>query len=148
MATKKSGEVTAYLKSLPPETQKVMSTLRQAVLKTLPRGYEEALNGKIIAYVVPLSRLPKTYNGHPLWYAALAAQKNYYAVHLMSAYGDSNELSFIQKGFAKARKKLDMGKACIRFKKLEDLPLDVIAKSIARVPMEAYVERYEALRKK
>jgi Domain of unknown function (DU1801). len=136
------------LDELPAEKRKVVSAVRDAIRKNLPPGYEEVVHGKVIAYVVPLTRLPKTYNGHPLWYAALAAQKNYFTVHLMTAYGDAKELAFIREGFKKSGKKLDMGKACIRFKSLEDLPLDVIGNSIARVPMDAYVDRYEASRRK
>ena len=145
MPTKSVSELLA---ELPPAKRKVISTVREAIKKHLPKGYEEVVQGKIIGYVVPFSRLPKTYNGHPLWYAALAAQKSYFTVHLMTAYGDERELKFIQDGFKKAGKRLDMGKACIRFKKLEDLPLDVISDSIARVPMENYARHYEATRGK
>lgn len=125
-----------------------MAAVRNAIVRKLPKGYEEVVQGKLIAYVVPFSRLADTYNGHPLWYAAIAAQKNYFAVHLMTVYGDSNELEFVRAGFAKAGKKLDMGKACIRFKKIEDIPLDVISDSIGRVPVDRYVARYQASRRK
>lgn len=142
------SSVTAYLDSLPPEKRTVIAAVRSAIVRKLPKGYEEVVQGNLIAYVVPLSRLPKTYNGHPLWYAALAAQKNYFTVHLMTSYGDAKELAFLQNGFRNAGKKLDMGKACIRFKKLEDIPLEVIGESIARVPMESYVARYESVKRK
>jgi hypothetical protein len=69
-------------------------------------------------------------------------QKNYYALHMVALYGSPKELAKVQAGYKKAGKKLDMGKACIRFKKLEDLPLDVIGESVAGIPMEAYIERY------
>ena len=140
--------VSDFIAELPPEKREVISAVRDRIRKNLPKGYEEVLQGKIIGYVVPFSRLPKTYNGHPLWYAALAAQKNYFTVHLMTAYGEERELKFLQEGFKKAGKKLDMGKACIRFKKLEDLPLDVIGDSIARVPMENYARHYESQNRK
>lgn len=122
--------------------------MRDAIVKKLPKGYEEVVQGRLIAYVVPFSRLAKTYNGHPLWYAALASEKNYFTVHLMTVYGEKKELDFVRDGFAKAGKKLDMGKACIRFKKLDDLPLDVITESVARVPVDRYVAVYEASRRK
>ena len=137
-----------YLAELAPEKRTVISAVRDTIRENLPKGYEEVVQGKIIGYVVPFSRLPNTYNGHPLWYAALAAQKNYFTVHLMTAYGDKRELAFLQEGFRNAGKKLDMGKACIRFKKLEDLPLDVIGDSIARVPMENYARHYESVKRK
>lgn len=137
-----------FLAGLPPDDRKVMSTVRDTVRKNLPTGYEEILQGRFISYVIPLSRFPKTHNKQPIWYIALAIQKNYYTVHMMAAYGDPKSLALIQNGFKKAGKKLDMGMACIRFKKLEDLPLDVIGKSVASVPAEGYIRRYEASRKK
>jgi hypothetical protein len=137
-----------YLAGLPADDRKVLSPVRDTIRKNLPAGYEEILQGRFISYVIPLSRLGKTYNGQPLWYIALAIQKNYYTVHMMAAYGDAKELARIQNGFKKAGKKLDMGKACIRFKKLEDLPLDVIGECVASVPAEGYIRRYEASRKK
>jgi uncharacterized protein DUF1801 len=138
--------VNGYLDGLSAEQRRVLSAVRDTIRKNLPSGYEEVMQGKIIAYVVPLSRLPNTYNGHPLWYVALAMQKNYYTVHMMAPYGSPRELAKIQAGFKKAGKKLDMGKACIRFKKLEDLPLEVIGKSVAGVPAEEYIRRYIALK--
>ena len=140
--------VDCYLASLPEGPRAVLSTVRDTVLKSLPKGYEEMMHGKYIAYVVPLSRLPKTYNGQALWYLALAAQKNYYTLYMMVPYGDPKELARIQDGFRKAGKKLDMGKSCIHFKKVEDLPLDVIAESVARVPMEDYARMYESVKRK
>lgn len=145
---KTTRSVDDYLAGLPADDRKVLSTVRDTIRKNLPTGYEEILQGRFISYVIPLSRLPKTYNGQPIWYVALARQKNYYTVHMMAAYGDSKELARIQNGYKKAGKKLDMGKACIRFKKLEDLPLDVIGESVASVPAEGYIRRYEASRKK
>jgi len=85
-----------YLAGLPADDRKVLSTVRDTIRKNLPTGYEEMLQGRFISYVIPLSRLPKTYNGQPLWYIALTVQKNYYTVHMMAAYGDSKELTRIQ----------------------------------------------------
>jgi len=140
--------VNGYLTSLPADQRKVVSVVRETIRKNLPPGYKEMMQGKFISYVIPLSRLPDTYNGHALMYAALAVQKNYYSVHLLAAYGSPKELGKIQEGFKKAGKKLDMGKACIRFKKLDDLPLDVIGESVARVPAEEYIRRYESVKRK
>ena len=140
--------VDGFLASLPANEREVMSTVRDTVRKNLPAGYEEMMHGRFITYVVPLSRLPKTYNGHPLWYLGLGIQKNYYTIHMLAAYGDPKERARIENGFKKAGKKLDMGKGCLRFKKLEDLPLDVIGESVAAVPSERYVKAYEASRKK
>jgi hypothetical protein len=140
--------VTGFLAGLPQEQRKVLSAVRDTIRKNLPSGYEEVLQGRYISYVVPLSRFPKTYNGQPLWYVSMAVQKNYYALHMVALYGSPKELAKVQAGFKKAGKRLDMGKACIRFKKLEDLPLDVIGESVAGIPMEDYIERYIKVKSK
>jgi hypothetical protein len=140
--------VSSYLAGLPADQRKVLSAVRDTIRKNLPSGYEEVLQGKYISYVVPLSRFPKTYNGHPLWYVSLVPQKNYYALHMVALYGSPKELAKVQAGYKKAGKKLDMGKACIRFRKLEDLPLDVIGESIAGIPMEDYISWYVAAKSK
>jgi uncharacterized protein DUF1801 len=144
----KTASVSDYLAGLSVDDRKVMSTVRDTIRKNLPAGYEEIMHGRFIAYVIPLSRLPKTYNGQPLWYIGLGIQKNYYTIHMLAAYMDPKGRALIEDGFKKAGKKLDMGKGCLRFKKIEDLPLDVIAKSVASVPSEGYVKRYESSRKK
>jgi len=146
--TAKATTVNSYLAGLPADQRKVLSAVRDTIRKNLPSGYEEVLQGKYISYVVPLSRFPKTYNGHPLWYVSLVPQKNYYALHMVALYGSPEELAKVQAGYKKAGKRLDMGKACIRFKKLEDLALDVIGKSVAGVPMEEYIRRYVVAKSK
>jgi len=140
--------VDEYLAGLPENQRAVLEPVRDTVRQNLPKGYEEVMQGKFIAYVIPLSRYPKTYNGHALQYVALAAQKNYYALYLMAPYGDEKELAQLRNGFEKAGKKLDMGKSCIRFRKLEDLPLDVIAESVARTSVDDYIRGYESVKRK
>jgi hypothetical protein len=146
--TVNASSVNSYLAGLAADQRKVLSVVRATIRKNLPSGYEEVLQGKFISYVVPLSRFPKTYNGQPLWYVSLVMQKNYYALHMVALYGSPKELAKIQAGFKKAGRKLDMGKACIRFKKLEDLPLDVIGESVAGIPLEDYISRYIAVKGK
>ena len=105
----------------------------------------------MISFAVPLSIYPAGYHcakNEPLMYAALASQKNHMAVYLCNVYGDKETELWFRKEYKASGKKLDMGKACVHFRKLEDLPLDVIGEAIARVPLEAYVYRYEASRKK
>jgi uncharacterized protein DUF1801 len=140
--------VAGYLAELSPERRKAISAVRNVIRKNLPKGYTEAVNFGMINYAVPLSRLPSTYNGQPLCYAALAAQKNYCAVYLMRVYGDPKQAAWLKGEFRKAGKKLDMGKSCIRFRTAEDLPLDAIGSVIASTPMEQYVEIYEQSRKR
>lgn len=140
--------VAAYLKSLPAERRKVIAAVRKAILARLPKGYVETMNWGMISYEVPLKTYPKTYNGQPLSYAGLAAQKNTYAVYLMCLYVRAGGASWLKEQFRKAGKKLDMGKSCIRFKRLEDLPLDVIGKAVASTPLKEYVAFYEKSRKR
>ena len=101
----------------------------------------------MISYIIPLEEYPNTYNGAPLGIAALAAQKNYNSLYLMSVYGDPKTEKWFKDRYARSGKKLDMGKSCVHFKKAEDLPLDLIAEAIARVSKEEYIEKYEQVRK-
>lgn len=140
--------VAEYLNALPADRRAVVSAARDIVKKQLPAGYEELVGYGMIMWSVPLSVLPDTYNGHPLCYVALAAQKNYYSLYLMAATGGGPIAEALAAGFKKAGKKLDMGKSCVRFKSLDDLPLDVIGRSVASVPMEKWIEVYHASRKK
>jgi galactose-1-phosphate uridylyltransferase len=144
----KPKTIEEYLKQLPADRQEALAAVRKVILKNLPKGYEEAFNWGMITYQVPLARLPKTYNGQPLCYAALASTKSYMTVHLPTIYGDKATEKWFRAQFKAAAKKLDMGKACVHFRKLEELPLDVIGETIARVPVEKYVQRYEISHKK
>jgi uncharacterized protein YdhG (YjbR/CyaY superfamily) len=148
MPAARPSTVAEYLESLPPDRREVVSKVRDVVRKNLPKGYEETISFGMIGYGIPLSRYSKTYNGEPLSYAAIAAQKNHYSVYLMCVYGDDAETKWLAEEFRKAGKKLDLGKSCLRFKKLEDLPLDVLGKAIAKTPPEKYIEKYEASRKR
>ena len=102
----------------------------------------------MIGYVIPLERYPVTYNKQALQYAALASQKHYMSVYLMSVYSDSDSEQWFAEQYRASGKKLDMGKSCVRFKKLADLPLDLIGRAIARTPVDEYIEVYEAARGK
>lgn len=137
-----------YINQLPGDRKQAITKLRAVIRKNLPRGYEEAFKWGMITYQVPLERFPNTYNGQPLCYAALASQKNHMAVYLSCSYGDKDFNAWFRGKFKAAGKKLDMGKSCVRFHKLEDLPLNVIGEAIARVSMENYIRHYEASRKK
>ena len=100
----------------------------------------------MISYEIPLERYPKTYNGKPLSYAALASQKNYCVIYLMGVYGDGEQARWFREEFRKAGKKLDMGKSCVHFRTADDLPLDVIGQVIARTPPDRYIAIYEKSR--
>ena len=136
--------VDIYLKSLPPMRREVISALRKIILKNLPKGYQEGMEYGMIAYYVPLSRYPKTYNGQPLGYISVASHKNYVSLYLMGIYGQG-EVEF-KRAYKKTGKKLDMGKSCVRFTKIEDLPLDLIAETVARYTPEEFIRLYESSR--
>jgi uncharacterized protein YdhG (YjbR/CyaY superfamily) len=146
MAQSKAKTVDGYLAELPDDRRAVVETVLTLVRKNLPEGYRETLNYGGVCWAIPLEDYPETYNGEPLCYAALAAQKNHYAIYLMSVYGDPKQEAMLRDGFAKAGKKLDMGKSCVRFRRLDDLALDVVAKTIAATPPKKYIEIYEASR--
>ena len=148
MVMSKAKTVTEYLAELPADRRKTIAAVRAVVRKNLPKGYREAIGYGMICYSVPLSTYPDTYNGQPLCYAALAAQKQYCALYLMNVYGDAARTKALQNAFRKAGKKLDLGKSCVRFKTADDLPLDVIGKTIAATPVKAFIEKYEKARKK
>lgn len=148
MAGSKAATVEEYLQELPDDRRAVVSAVRDAVLRHLPAGYEESMAFGMIGYGIPLARYPDTYNGQPLSFAAIAAQKNHYALYLVCAYQDPAQEQALREAFAAAGKKLDMGKSCIRFKGLDDLPLEDIGRIIAATPPDAFIARYEAARGK
>lgn len=145
MVSSKAQTVPEYLAELPAERRAVIAAVRKVVRKHLPKGYVEAMNWGMICYEIPLKRYPITYNKQPLSYAALAAQKNNYALYLM---GNEETRKTLAAAFKAMGKKMDMGKVCLRFKKLEDLPLEAIGKVIASVSVDAYIASYEAARLK
>jgi hypothetical protein len=146
MVTSAAQTPEAYLAELPEERRKVVSQLRDLVRKNIPKGYVESMSSGMLSWEIPLKKYPNTYNGKPLSYVALAAQKNGYSLYLMGVYGELGQAEELRKAFEKAGKKLDMGKSCVRFKKPEDLELDAIAKAIASTPPDRYIEIYEAAR--
>jgi uncharacterized protein YdhG (YjbR/CyaY superfamily) len=140
--------VAEYIASLPEDRRDAIKAVRAVVKKHLPAGYKEGMDFGHIGWSVPLSVYADTYTGQPLCYAALASQKNHMALYLMSVYGDTDHRKWFEAAWKKTGKKLDMGKSCIRFKKVDDLPLDVITEAIARTPVDKYVAAYEAARKR
>ena len=152
----KAPTVQAYLQSLPEDRRAAIGVVRDVILKNLDSSYEEGIQYGAIGYYVPHQKYPKGYHcdpKQPLPFAALASQKNYISLYLMSVYcgcvdgGPGNRhAQWFREAWAKTGKKLDMGKACIRFKKVEDLPLDLIGEAIKRVPASTYIEFCEASR--
>lgn len=138
--------VSAYLKELPAERRAVISAVRDVIVRNLPKGYEETMNWGMICYEIPLSRYPDTYNKQPACYASLAAQKNHYAVYLMGI--DDAKRKLLADAFKELGKKMDMGGSCLRFKKLEDIPLDTVGKLIKSTKPAELIERMESAHRK
>jgi hypothetical protein len=148
MARSAASTVEEYLAELPEDRRAAISAVRDVVCRHLPAGYRETMSWGMIGYEVPLERCPDTYNGRPLVFAALAAQKSYNALYLTCVYGDAERERRLREAFAAEGKKLDMGKSCIRFKLPQDLPLDAIGLLIAEVPPEAFIARHDAVHRK
>jgi hypothetical protein len=135
-----------YLASLPEDRRETISTIRDVVNENLPEGYEETISFGMISWAIPLEDYPDTYNGQPLGIAALASQKNHMSLYLMGLYSSDPELEWFKQAYDERDLKLDMGKSCVRFKRLDQVPLDVVGEVIAKVPPALYIERYEAAR--
>ena len=142
----KATSVAAYLDELPEERRKAVEAVRAVILKNLGVGFQESMQYGMIGYNVPHSIYPAGYHcdpKQPLPYAALASQKGYMSLYMMALYGSSPELEWFQREWKKTGKKLDMGKCCIRFKKVEDLAIDVIGQAFAKISVEGYIDCYE-----
>jgi hypothetical protein len=143
-----AATVEEYLESLPADRRIAIDAVRKVILKNLPAGYAECMSYGMIGYVVPHALYPAGYHCNPklpLPYANLGSQKNHMSLHLMTIYGDPATEKWFRAAWTATGKRLDLGKACVRFKKLEDVPLEVIGKIIARVPVKAHIARIEAV---
>jgi hypothetical protein len=144
----KAATVDAYLKSLPDDRRAVVEAVRSAILKNLDAGFAEGMQYGMIGYAVPHAIYPDGYHcgpKQPLPFAALAAQKNHYSLYLMCLYDEQADLhAWFRAAWQKAGKKLDMGKGCVRFKRLDDVPLDVVGELFKRVTARKYIAAYES----
>ncbi len=143
MARSEAATPDEMIAALPPDRREAIEAVRDVIRANLPAGFEEGMQYGMIGWYVPLERFPDTYNKQPLGLAALASQKNYMSLYLNTVYGDPATERWFRERFAAYGKKLNMGKSCVRFRKLDDLPLELIGETIARVPLDQYVERYE-----
>jgi len=144
----KAKTVKEYLAGLPEERRAAIQAVRQVIRKNLDKGYEEGMQYGMIGYSVPHKVYPPGYHcdpKQPLPFAGLASPKNHMALYLMCIYGSRQHEEWFRKKGAKTGKKLDMGKSCVRFRKLEDLALEVIGQAIARVPAKKYVAHIESV---
>lgn len=144
MVSSSATTVEQYLDELPADRRDDVEAIRALVLDNLPDGYAEVMRWGMITYEVPLETFPNTYNGKPLMFAALAAQKRHLSLYLTNvAFVPGGEEAFRRRYLATG-KKLDMGRSCVRFKHADDLATDVIAASIRDMPLDEFVEQYEA----
>jgi len=144
-----AATVDAYLAALPEDRRAAIAAVRAVILANLPAGYQEGIQHGMIGYSVPHSIYPAGYHANPkepLQLASLASQKGHMALYLMCVYGDAELQRWFVEEYRKSGKKLDMGKSCVRFKKLDDLPLELIGRTVARVPVATFVAKYEAVR--
>jgi uncharacterized protein YdhG (YjbR/CyaY superfamily) len=148
MQTKPVTTAEEYIAALPQDRRTPIAEMRSLVKKNLPKGYVEFVTGGMIYYGIPLKRFPDTYNGHPLCYVALAGQKNYCSLYLMSVYGSKKYEATLRDAFTAAGKRLDMGKSCVRFKTTDDLPMDAVGQIIASISADKWIEIYQSSRKR
>ena len=146
MASSTATTPDEYLAALPDDRRAVVQAVRDVVNANLPDGYREGMSHGMIAWYVPLDRFPDTYNGEPLGLGALASQKNHLSLYLNGVYGDRATEAWFRERWQESGKKLDMGKSCVRFRRVEDLPLDVIGETIARTDVETFLRMYRDAR--
>lgn len=147
--TSKAITVSKYLKDLPEDRREAITAIRETILKNLDKGFQETVANATINYSVPHSIYPKGYHcdpQQPLPFASISNQKGGVSIHLFCIYGDEERKKAFQEEWKKAGKKLDMGAACVRVKKLEDVPLAVLGKTIKKIKLKDFVARYDAMR--
>ncbi len=141
-----------YIDQIPEERKAVMQELRKAILDNLPEGFQEEMSYGMIGYVVPHTLYPKGYHCDPklpLPFLSIASQKNFIAIYHMGMYADVNLLNWFTEEFPKhSKSKLDMGKSCIRFKKINDIPMALIASLCQKMSPQEWIQLYESAFKK
>ncbi len=143
-----ASTVTEYLNQIPPERKPDIQKVRKAIKSALPSGYQELIQYGMITYAVPLKRYPAGYlekSDTPVPFLSIASQKNHMAIYMMCVYGKEEEN--FRKRYRETGKKLDMGKCCIRFKKLEDLALDAVCAEVREWTVDRFLNKYEQGRK-
>ena len=146
MVSSRAATVPDYLDELDPTRRADIEQVRDAINAALPAGYVEMMSFGMIGWVVPLDDYPVTYNGQPLAYAALAAQKNGNSLYLNCVYASPERAERLRAAWAASGRKLDMGKSCIRFRRAADLPLDVVADEIAATTPADFIALYERVK--
>ena len=145
----KAINVSEYLTEIPQERQQAFNKLRQTILENMPKGFEECMIYGMVGYVVPHSIYPKGYHCDPklsLSFTSIASQKNFIALYHMGIYMNPKLLEWFTTEFPKHSKhKLDMGKSCIRFKKWDAIPFDLIGELMTKISVQDYITVYESI---
>lgn len=148
----KAATVDDYIDELPEDRKAAIKKLRAAIKKNLPKGFQECMGYGMAGYVVPHSKYPAGYHCNPkdpLPFMGFASQKNFIAVYSMAIYSSPSLLKWFTEAHAKASsKKLDMGKSCIRYKKPEDIPFELIGELASKITPDEWIEQYESMIKK
>lgn len=143
----KATTVDAYLAELPEDRQKAIAKLRSVIKKNIPKGFKESMGYGMMGWNVPHSIYPAGYHCNPkdpLPFMNVASQKNFIAVYHMGVYADPKLLKWFQDAHAKATsKKLDMGKSCMRYKKPEDIPYELIGELASKITVDDWIKMYE-----
>lgn len=142
----KAKTVAEYLKELPEDRRAAVEAVRKVILANLDKGFVEQMSYGGICYCVPHSIYPAGYHCDPkqaLPYAGIGSQKNHIGIYLMCLYNDPGDLATFQREWRATGKKLDMGKSCVRFRKIEDVPLDVVGRAVKRVTLKNFIAHYE-----
>ena len=143
----KPSTVAQYLAALPKDRREALQAVRKVILDNLDAGYAEGLQSGAISYYVPHSVYPPGYHcdpSQPLPYVGIASQKNHMAIYFFCVYISEAQQRWFREAWLKTGKKLDMGKSCVRFKKIDDVALDVIGKTIKRTPVKKFIAHYES----
>lgn len=146
MVTSRAATVADYLAELDPARRADIEAVRDLINAALPPGYAETMAFGMISWVIPLAEYPATYNGQPLVYAALAAQKNANSLYLNCVYASEDRTARLRDAWAATGKPLDMGKSCIRFQRAADLAQDAVAAEVAATPPADFIALYERVK--
>jgi len=146
MVSSAAQDPQAYLAELPADRQQEIAAVRELILSHLPAGYVETMRWGMLSYEIPLAVYPDTYNGQPLNYIGLAAQKQKNSLYLMGVYADPAALRELMAAYERSGLKPDMGKSCLRFRAARDLPLEKIGELIASLPPDKFIALFESSR--
>jgi hypothetical protein len=139
--------VIAYLSALPDDRRAIVRALRDTIVRNLPDGYEEGIQYGMIGYFVPHARCPEGYHcdpKQPVPFVSVASQKSHVGLYLFCVYLDEARRERFAERWVADGHKLDMGKGCVRIKRLDDVPLDLVGETVASVPVDAFLANYEA----